>query len=102
MLNTRSLFFAFLAINATAALAEPVEVKPPQQKTLASPGGRFVFGQISDYRRDQYMLDTATGRLWQKVCAKSDEKSTSQDDCIAVLQVIPYVGTDDKWSVTPK
>ena len=102
MFNTRSFCFSGLAIGMTAVFAEPVEVKPPQQKTLASTSGRFVFGQISDYRRDQYLLDTASGRLWQKVCAKSDEKSTSQDDCVAVLQIIPYVGTDDKWSVTPK
>lgn len=32
---------------------------------LSAPGGRFVFGQISNMRKDQYMLDTATGRLWE-------------------------------------
>jgi len=91
-----------LAIFSAMASAEPVEVKPPQQKSLSSVQGRFVFGQISEYRRDQYMLDTATGRLWQKVCAQSDSGKSTQDDCITVLQTIPYVGTDDKWSVTPK
>ena len=29
-------------------------------RTLSSPNGRFVFGQISDSSKDQYMLDTWT------------------------------------------
>ncbi|RLB30455.1 MAG: hypothetical protein DRH20_16650, partial [Deltaproteobacteria bacterium] len=32
---------------------------------LATGGGRFVFGQISESAKDQYMLDTRTGRLWR-------------------------------------
>jgi hypothetical protein len=31
---------------------------------LAAPGGRYVFGQVSVMRRDQFLLDTQTGRLW--------------------------------------
>jgi len=31
---------------------------------LSASGGRFVMGQISTMRRDQYLLDTKTGRLW--------------------------------------
>lgn len=61
--------------------AEPVEVVPPQNKILGSYSGRFVFGQISGLGRDQYMLDTQTGRLWQLVETK--DKST-------LLQMIPY------------
>ena len=34
---------------------------------LSSATGRFVFGQISEFRRDQFMLDTQTGQLWQIV-----------------------------------
>ena len=37
----------------------------PQYKLLSSPSGRFVFGQISDSGKDQFMLDTFTGRLWR-------------------------------------
>lgn len=37
----------------------------PQYKTLSSDNGRFVFGQISGSSKDQFMLDTATGRLWR-------------------------------------
>lgn len=32
---------------------------------LSSQGGRYVFGQISRMREDQFMLDTQTGQLWQ-------------------------------------
>lgn len=37
---------------------------------LSSTNGRYVFGQISEMARDQYMLDTKTGRLWQVVVDK--------------------------------
>ena len=39
--------------------------QPVQQGVLSSDNGRFVFGQISDSSKDQFMLDTATGRLWR-------------------------------------
>lgn len=34
---------------------------------LASGGGRFVLGQISDARADEYLLDTQTGKVWRIV-----------------------------------
>jgi len=37
----------------------------PQFGVLSTPNGRFVFGQISGSAKDQFMLDTATGRLWR-------------------------------------
>ena len=37
----------------------------PQRGALATATGRFVFGQISDSSKDQFMLDTVTGRLWR-------------------------------------
>jgi hypothetical protein len=36
-----------------------------EQKLLSSANGRFVFGQISNSSKDQFMLDTFTGRLWR-------------------------------------
>ena len=45
-------------------LSQPV----PEQKSfpsLSATGGRYVFGQISDSSKDQFMLDTLTGRLWR-------------------------------------
>jgi len=48
---------------------------------LTAPGARYVFGQISGYRRDHYMLDTQTGRLW--VIVTDREK-------IDWLEEVPY------------
>ena len=45
-------------------LSQPV----PEKKSypaLSAAGGRYVFGQISDSSRDQFMLDSLTGRLWR-------------------------------------
>lgn len=35
----------------------------PTEGVLYAEGGRFVFGQTSQARRDQYLLDTKTGQL---------------------------------------
>jgi hypothetical protein len=32
---------------------------------LACSNARFIFGQVSDSGKDQFMLDTFTGRLWR-------------------------------------
>lgn len=34
-------------------------------RVLASPNGRYVLGQISIVREDQFLLDTKTGRVWK-------------------------------------
>jgi hypothetical protein len=39
---------------------------------LASVNGRYVFGQVSPLRADQFMLDTQTGRLWQLMAATNN------------------------------
>jgi len=39
--------------------------EPTPFGVLSAPNGRFVFGQISASTKDQFMLDTATGRLWR-------------------------------------
>lgn len=38
---------------------------PANAGTLSAEGGRYVFGQVSKNRTDQFVLDTQTGRLWQ-------------------------------------
>ena len=90
--------------------AEPVEVKPPQQKILSSPGGRFVFGQISDFRRDQFMLDTQTGRLWAitvRTPPKNEDGTQPDDEGIKLLHPVPYadgqgnlLGKNNNWNFT--
>ena len=54
----------------------------PTGTALSSTTGRYVFGQISDYQRDKFMLDTKTGALWHVV--KDDYNST-------LLEPIYYV-----------
>jgi hypothetical protein len=69
-----------------------------QEKTehtvLSAPGGRFVFGQVSNMARDQYMLDTLTGRLWQIV---------KDSEGVIVLQRVPYLfGPDSRTLNAPE
>ena len=60
-----------LSVGATGVYAQPLGLgssriqQQPQHKILSSDNGRFVFGQISGSSKDQFMLDTATGRLWR-------------------------------------
>lgn len=52
---------------STCYAADAVKVLPPAQKVLGAEGGRYVFGQINEYQRDQFLLDTASGRVWRMV-----------------------------------
>lgn len=93
----KAIFLAFSLSTSTLAFgAEPVKVTPPQQNTLSAGNGRYVFGQVSEYRRDQYMLDTQTGRLWQMAESKVGESTVN------VLQPVFYTSPDGKYSVSPK
>jgi opacity protein-like surface antigen len=93
-----------LAFSASVAIAaDPVKVAPPQQKTLTG-NGRYVFGQISDYRSDQYMLDTQTGKLWRVVLRrlKTPDGTEVPGDGVPALDAVPYVGADGSLSAVPK
>ncbi len=61
----------------------------PSEKVLSSGNARYVFGQISDSSKDQYMLDTLTGRLW-----RIGETSSGLH-----LREIPY--RDEKGRLSP-
>lgn len=39
-------------------------------------GGRFQVVQLSEYRRDQFMIDTQTGMIWHHVC-----EGNESDNC---------------------
>lgn len=47
--------------------ADTIRATTPPQKILTAEGARFVFGQVSDFRADQFLLDTKTGRMWKIV-----------------------------------
>ena len=66
--------------------------KTPHRGTLCSDNGRFVFGQISDSSKDQFMLDTQTGRLWR----------ISETGRIGLfLQTVPYKSSDGGYKDLP-
>lgn len=84
--------------------ADAVKVTPPQQKLLSSENGRYVFGQISEFRRDQFMLDTKTGRLWSIVVrkAKNPDGNEALGEGFAILDPIPYSDINGTLTVEPK
>lgn len=90
-----TLVAAALVFIASPALAQfglgpQAPAVPPTGKVLGCAGGRFVFGQISDSSKDQYMLDTQTGRLWR--IGESSDVGTH-------LRGIPY--KDEQGKVSP-
>jgi hypothetical protein len=91
------LFAAFAAVTSAPSAAQD----QPVISVLTAPGGRYAFGQISRLGRDQYMLDTQTGRLWQLVCVQQSE---GQDKtCKAtVLQSIDYLDDQGKYVTAPR
>ena len=76
---------AFAQFGISQAPAQKIS----SEKVLGSGGGRYVFGQISDSSKDQFMLDTLTGRLW-----RIGETSSGVH-----LKEIPY--RDDKGKLSP-
>ncbi len=91
---------------SAAAFGQAQESRRPEHRVLASTqeNQRYVFGQISDYRRDQYMLDTRTGRLWRIVTRKlaPKEGETPTGDGFEVLEPVPYTNVNDgRLSITP-
>ena len=57
--------------------------------SLSTDNGRFVFGQISEFRQDQFMLDTETGRLWEVINIKKE----SGDERV-LMQVWYFYGAE--------
>jgi hypothetical protein len=70
----------------------PTQVTMDKGKVLSAAGGRFVFGQISDSGKDQFMLDTVTGRLW---------RVGESSDVGMHLRPIHYRMEDGKYSPAP-
>lgn len=86
MKTKTSVIVACLALSVVAQPALAQSVPAANHKTLAAPGGRYVFGQVSEHRRDQYMLDTKDGQLWHIVRVTSD----SDPEGYLVLSAVPY------------
>lgn len=79
--------------------AQPIGIMSPRAQNISQyapllcPGGRFVFGQVSDSSKDQYMLDTLTGRLWR--LSESGEVGK-------YLAPVPYKLGDGKYAPMPE
>ena len=84
-----------LLFSSISVLAQPLGIASPQpqQNVLSSSNGRFVFGQISDSSKDQFMLDTFSGRLWR--IAESGEIGL-------FLRAVPYRTTEGEYKPLPK
>ena len=87
-----------LLAGTTGVYAQPLglgssKTQQPQQKILSSDSGRFVFGQISGSSKDQFMLDTTTGRLWR--IGASGKLGT-------FLKSIPYLNAKGECTILPE
>lgn len=95
------LLFLALGLSVSGIACAQDKQTSSAQKILASENGRFVFGQVSHHRQDQFMLDTKTGRLWQLVERKVPSSDGSTKAGI-VLQMVPYSEESGKLSADPK
>ena len=95
MILSLSLLVLLGSMNVCAQPLGLMSQKPQeksQQKLLSSANGRFVFGQISNSSKDQFMLDTFTGRLWR----------IAESGAIGIfLRTVPYRSEDGKCSALP-
>lgn len=92
-----------IAVGAVAlamALTAQAEDSMPSG-VLAAPGGRYVFGQVNQFAKYQFLLDTQTGRMWSviKYCADVAKPETCED---AVLKPLLFESANrESTSVTP-
>lgn len=90
--------FLFFSFNALADASNKAKIVNSQ---LSSASGRFVFGQVSDMARDQFMLDTQTGQLWSIALTDINIEGVKKE--ITILRPIFYTnGALDSFSVTPE
>jgi hypothetical protein len=90
--------FLLVVLSATSVYAQfgVMTQQPPQESqkaVLSATHGRYVFGQISDSDQDQFMLDTATGRLW---------RLTKRSDLGVCLSTVPYRSAEGECSPLPE
>jgi hypothetical protein len=95
----RLALFTFLLLGFCGESAYSQTAAQHAPKVLSSSPGRYVFGQVSDFRVDQFMLDTQTGRLWMMNCAPLPGSSTPLSGLgplcekgMQVLEPVPYHG----------
>lgn len=77
----RILVFLFaLCLSACNKPADPVK------DAATTSIGRFQVMQLGTFRRDQFMIDSATGRIWQNQCFKNGKALADCDYNVWVEQ----------------
>ena len=89
IMRFKLIFFFLLLIISSELSAQENQ----NNQVLSSVNGRFVFGQVSDFRRDQYLLDTQTGRLWQIVETENKQQ---------ILQPVLFSSIDGTRTLLPE
>ena len=86
-----------------AFAADAVKIAPGAQR-ISTDGGRFVFGQVSEMRKDQFMLDTKTGKMWRIVYApyKNAKGEDIPGETYPILEPVLYEDTKGARSVEPR
>jgi len=99
MVVTAAAVSMLLLLGTLSASAQPIGLLSPQPQAdreegvLSTGMGRYVFGQISGSSKDQFMLDTRTGRIWQ--IAESGEVGL-------FLRAVPYKTADGEYVPVPE
>ena len=83
------------------ATASHAQQSPSLHGVLSVPGGRYVFGQVSEFAKHQYMLDTQTGRLWKMICVVADKSAASSECIYNRLDPVYYGDIDVTLPVVP-
>lgn len=85
--------FPLAVSSAQFGIKQAPSVQKQKSDILNRVEGRYLFGQISDSSKDQFMLDTLTGRLWR--IAESGEVGL-------YLNPVPYRNKDGKYTNLPE
>lgn len=92
---------ASIAATLLACTQVAAQVDINRSSVLAAPGGRYVFGQISEFARHQFMLDTQTGRLWQIICVTDAETPKPGENRCKFMRLDPVYYDDPPQLLLP-
>lgn len=68
-----------------------------KKANTATAGGRFQLIQLSDFRRDQYLLDTQTGKIWVGTCGTKDKSGECIYNLWAPQDVVGITMTEAEY-----
>lgn len=97
----RYLFVILTLLGCSEKKETWVDTPPTSQelRTFASTPGRYQLLQMGSMRRDQFLLDSQDGKVWQKVCAYSSNNAIGNCDIEAFEEVTIIRTVADEDSV---